>query len=33
MEVRRDVRFRAVGWLLYISILFLPARPLCAEEL
>jgi len=33
MEVRRDMRFRAVGWLLYFSILFLFTTPLCAEEL
>ena len=33
MEVRRDMRFLAAGWLLYFSILFLFATPLCAEEL
>jgi hypothetical protein len=33
MEARRDMRFRAVGWLLYFSILFLFTTPLCAEEL
>ncbi|MGA2107618.1 MAG: hypothetical protein ABSH25_08235 [Syntrophorhabdales bacterium] len=33
MAVRRDMRFRVVGWLLYFSILFLFAPPLRAEEL
>jgi hypothetical protein len=33
MEVRRDMRFRAVGWLLYFSILFLFTTPLRGEEL